>query len=79
MRREKNQLLRLQTMIENDRIITGDNFVQIVQLDLDKLLKDYFDYRDIPNLMIEKEGDEFLIKISFKALRIKKFANIPKT
>ena len=40
MRKNKNQLLRLQTLIENDRIITGDNFAEMLLSDLTKLLRD---------------------------------------
>ena len=39
MKKERNELLRLQTMIENDRISAGDNFLQLVENDLIKLLK----------------------------------------
>lgn len=78
MNKNKNQLLRLQNMIENDRLTTGDNFIQLVVCDADKLLRDYFDFHFPPELTIEKHRDGYLVNLSITANRIKKFANIEK-
>jgi hypothetical protein len=78
MRKGKNQIVRLQRMIENDRITSGDNFINLVACDTEKLLKEYFDIKDKLQLKIEKTGDEYNVLISFKANRIKNFINIPK-
>ena len=78
MSKNKNQLLRLQTLIENDRIMAGDNFTEMLISDISKLLKDYFDFRLSPILNMEKTRDGYLINISIKASRIKNFANVQK-
>ena len=44
MKKDKNELMRLQTLIENDRLSTGDSFVELIVSDVEKLLKDYFDF-----------------------------------
>lgn len=78
MKKNKNELVRLQTIIENDRMSTGDDFLRLVVSDADKLLKDYFDFRLPPELQITKQGDKYKIELSVIATRIKSFASIPK-
>ena len=78
MRKNKNQLLRLQTLIENDRIITGDNFAEMLLSDLTKLLRDYFDFSSPPNITMEKGRDGYFVSFSINASRVKNFANIQK-
>ena len=78
MKKGKNQIVRLQRMIENDRMASGDNFINLVMLDAEKLLKEYFDIKSKLHLKIEKIGEEYSVLISFKANRIKNFLNIPK-
>lgn len=79
MKENKNQLLRFQTMLENDRVVVANNFVQLVCLDMEKVLKEYFDFRVSPQLMLQKVGSEYEVKINLRAKRIKNFANIPKS
>ena len=78
MKKNKNQLLRLQTLIENDRITTGDNFSEMLISDIDRLLRDYFDFRLPVNLTMEKNRNGYFVNISINATRIKSFANIQK-
>ncbi|MBE5738016.1 MAG: hypothetical protein E7348_06425 [Clostridiales bacterium] len=78
MKEKNNQLLRFQTMLENDRVVTTNNFVQLVCLDVEKVLKEYFDFRVSPQLILQKVGSEYEVKIALRAKRIKNFANIPK-
>lgn len=76
MRKRKNEIIRLQSIIENDRINTGDSFGNLVVLDLNNLLKEYFDFKDMPTLNIEKSGSDLLVQISLSCSRIKNFINI---
>ena len=78
MRKNKNELLRLQTLIENDRIITGDNFTQMLLSDIDKLLRDFFDFSMPPKITMEKGRDGYLVNFSINATRIKNFAIVQK-
>lgn len=78
MKKLKNEMIRLQSLIECDRLSVGDSFVELVESDVKKLLKDYFDFRAAPKLMIEKSGDKFKIELILYADRIKNFAIAPK-
>jgi len=70
--------MRAQTLIENDRISAGDNFIELLKADVDKLLKDYFDFSDSVNVNINKSGDNFKVDLSIMVKRIKAFEYIPK-
>lgn len=78
MKKETEQLLRLQAMIESDRVVTSDNFMELVSNDLSNLLKDYFDYKNVPQISIIKNGNGYELRINLQVLRIKNFASIPK-
>ncbi len=78
MNKFKNQLVRLQSLIECDRLNTGDDFAELVENDVGKLLKDYFDFRSPPKLLIEKMGDKLKIDLVLYAERIKNFNSVTK-
>lgn len=78
MRKEKRELLRLQTMIENDRVSTGDNFLQLIKSDLNKLLRDYFDFSSPAEIKIEGQNHSYYLTLNLKISRIKNFANVQK-
>ena len=78
MKKDKNELLRLQTMIENDRIYAGDNFLQLVSSDMNKLLRDYFDFTMPPELKIEKQNNGYFLSFNLNVTRIKNFATVSK-
>ena len=77
MKRDKRELLRIQSMIENDRNNMNDNFLDLVVSDLDKLLSDYFEYGGLPTIKIEKCGDRFKVQIEIYSSRIKSFDIVP--
>ncbi len=76
MKKTKNQLLRMQTIIDNDRMSICNNFNDIILSDIKKLLSDYFDFTEAPFLEIIKDGDVYKINISLSAFRIKSFGKI---
>ena len=76
MRKNKNEIVRLQSLIENDRISTGDNFINLILSDLTLLLRQYFDFKENVVLNIERSGAEYMVQINLTASRIKKFINI---
>lgn len=78
MKSGKRELFRAQALIENDRMCTGDNFIELLRSDLDKLLKDYFDFVDLPKVKIEKNGDCYAVIVSIISTRIKAFEYIEK-
>lgn len=77
MRKDKLELMRAQSLIENDRLSAGDNFVELVSIDLSKTLKDYFDFNGLPNLQIEKYGSDYRVSFSIVATRVKSFESVP--
>ena len=76
MKKNNNDIVRLQTLIENDRISKSDNFINLVLSDLTLLLRQYFDFKENVELNIEKNGAEFLVQVNLTATRIKNFINI---
>ena len=77
MKKDKNELMRLQTLIESDRVNMGDDFISLVESDVEKLLKDYFDFSSAPKLSITKFGDKYKVQLNLVVLRIKNFSVIP--
>ena len=78
MKKDKNEMMRLQTLIESDRMSAGDNFIELVTSDAEKLLKDYFDFRFAPEISLIKQGDKYKVCISVLATRLKNFSAVPK-
>lgn len=78
MKKDKNELVRLKSIIENDRFSAGDDFGNLVLNDLNKFMSDYFDLKSAPGMEIAKEGDRFKVCIRFDAYRIKSFSSVPK-
>ncbi len=78
MKKDKNEIMRLQTMIENDRMNIGENFDELIMCDLNKLLSDFFDYKECPTLEISKVGDKLKVNISLTASRMRSFGVVSK-
>ena len=78
MKKEKRELMRVQSILENDRMSVGDNFIELVVADVGNLLMDYFDFSGVPKIKMEKFGDRYCVEISILASRIKNFNCIPK-
>ena len=76
MRRNKNEIIRLQSIIENDRITSVDSFNNLLVSDLNNLLREYFDFKNMPTLKIERNGVDFKVEINLTASQIKNFINI---
>lgn len=79
MRRNNvNELLRIQNVIENDRLCIGKGFNDLLMADLTKLLKDYFDFSDSIEVEVTKVKSEYKVNFSLTASRIKTFNVLPK-
>lgn len=77
MKKDKQQLLRIQSLIENDRLSADESFSELVAGDLGRVLNDYFDFKELPIVKIEKFGDRFKVEFSILASRIKSFESLP--
>ena len=69
----KSQLVRVQTLIENDRLNMGKGFMDLLLSDLSRLLFDYFDFNNAPQVEIQKNRGEYIVNISLNPVRIKSF------
>ena len=78
MKKIKNELVRVQTLIESDRLSAGDDFINLVESDVSKLLKDFFDFNKSPQLNIDKSGGKLRVEIVLFADRIKNFNSLIK-
>lgn len=78
MKKEKLELMRLQTMIESDRINVSENFNELIINDVSKIFSDYFDYKGRPTLDIVKKGDKLRVVVSVTATRVRSFGVIAK-
>lgn len=75
---DKNYMLRVQSVLENDRLTTGKGFNELLTNDLNKLLKEYFDYSKDVDLIITKEQGGYKVEFSLFTTRIKAFNYLPK-
>lgn len=67
----------MEDMIRNDRFSGKDEFIELLQKDLTHVLSDYFDFKDMPEPIINKVGDRIEVSITFTAFSIKPFFNLP--
>ncbi len=78
MKKDKLELVRVQNMIESDRLSAGESFEELLIIDLDKVLSCYFDYRGAPSIKISKQGSKLCVEIGVLAESIKSFGVVPK-
>lgn len=73
----KNSLLRVETLINNDRMKNSDGFLDLLTEDLNRVLKDYFDYNGYPVVDVVKNGGVFSVNVSLTARGIRTFSRLP--
>ena len=73
MKNKNHELIRVQSVIENDRLSVGGGFNELFKKDLIKLIEDYFDIYKEPELEIQKNKDGIKVSINFLSSRIKLF------
>lgn len=78
MKKRKNDISRLETIINNDRLGISEEFYQILSIDLENLLRDYFDFNKSPIIDISKQNGEYCVKIGFMATKLLNFNKVPK-
>lgn len=72
-----NELTRVQHVLENDRLNIGKGFNELLTADLNKLLKDYFDFSSLPEFRVEKENGTYRVMIAVNVSRIRAFNCLP--
>ena len=77
MRAKRHSVMRMETLINNDRMRHSDNFVDLLTGDVDNVLKDYFEYKGYPSVTVSKNGNIFSVQILLNAEGIRAFSAIP--
>ncbi len=77
MKKRARELIRLQNIIENDRLSIGKGFEDLFLNDLSKLLNDYFEIKQKPILSVEKIGGAFNVTVCFESSSIKSVKFLP--
>ena len=76
MKKQEKELIRVNNMLNNDRVNIGDNFQNLLLIDLIKVLKEYFDMKENPSLVMQKESDFLKVSVNFNASTLKNFKTI---
>lgn len=76
MNKQKKELLRINNMINNDRVIINENFEKLLYRDLTNLFKEYFELKKEPVFNIKVLSGEYSISVEAIAFSLKKFNNI---
>ena len=76
MKKQEKELVRVNNMLNNDRVNLGDNFQNLLMIDLIKVLKEYFDMKENPSLVMQKESDFLKVSVNFNANTLKNFKTI---
>ena len=77
MKAKKNSVIRMETLINNDRMKNSEGFVDLLTEDVDTVLRDYFDYKGYPDVKVFKNGNFFTIQIALNAENIRAFSVLP--
>lgn len=77
MKGKKNSIIRMENLINSDRLKNSGDFIDLITGDIDRVLKDYFDYKGYPLIEVVKNGSVFSVSIALSAERIKSFSTLP--
>lgn len=75
--KRRGELARIEQMIKNDRLTVKGDFSDLLITDVDRVLRDYFDYRGYPELKIEKNGDAYSVFFRISATSVRPFSSVP--
>lgn len=74
---KKSELMRVETVLNGDRLKLKDDFMKLMEADLRKVLSEYFYLESLPSTEIIKEGKGLKVNINFISSQIKNFINLP--
>lgn len=75
---KKGEIIRAYNLIESDRLLTGENFFEMLKRDLTILLKDYFEFNGGVGVKIIKKDGKNQLEMELKFDRIRSFGILPK-
>lgn len=71
MKNGANELMRIQNVLEEDRLNVGKGFEEVLISDLNKLLKDYFDFNSLPSIKLIKNKGKYCVNINVDITRVR--------
>jgi len=78
-KKDKNMdYLRIESLIEKDRLLVGSEFSSLFKHDANKLLNEYAEITEPITVKLTREGKDFVISITAKAQRLKNFLVVKK-
>ena len=77
MKSEKNYLLRMEDVINNDRLKNSADFTELLSIDVNRVMREYFDYKEKPLLEVVKTGNAYCVKITLTATSVRTFSSVP--
>ena len=77
MKGRKSSVIRMENLINGDRLKHSGEFSELLTGDVNKVLKDYFDYKGYPAVEVLKNGGFFEVKITLVAERLRVFSSLP--
>ncbi len=77
MKKNSTELMRVETVINNDRMRLKDDFIKLLDNDLKRLLAEYFYLESNPQTEIIKNGKGYSVNINFVCSQVKNFINVP--
>lgn len=77
MKGKKSSVVRIENLINGDRLKHSGEFSELLTGDVDRVLKDYFDYKGYPAIEVLKNGGFFEVKITIVAERLRVFSSLP--
>lgn len=78
MKSGNNSIMRVETLINNDRMRSNNDFCDLLTMDLNRVLSDYFDHKEYPVVGISKNGSSYSVTVTLNADGIKAFKRLPK-
>lgn len=76
--KNKNEIIRFQSVVEKDRIKNSESFRDLILDDVTKILTDYFECNEKPELEIMKTNGKYVVKIVLTATNLRPFGILPK-
>ncbi len=76
-KKTKNQISRIENIINSDRLCVGDDFYRLLSVDLERLLRDYFDFNGSPRIEINKENNLYVVNVSLIVSKLFRFNKLP--
>ncbi len=72
------ELVRLKNVLSDDRLNVSKEFYQLITGDIYKILRDYFDLKNLPTMEVLKSDGGYKVVIECDAIRLKPFGVVPR-